>query len=74
MRTQFEKLTSCKLVEGYGLSEASPVVTCNPLVGAAKPGSIGLPLPGTVSLRDLADPEREVLLGEKGETSPAGRR
>src|SRR5688500_14035365 len=65
VKSQFEKLTSCKLVEGYGLSEASPVVTCNPLVGAAKPGSIGLPLPGTVvSLRDLADPEREVPLGE----------
>ena len=42
-------------------------------MGAAKPGSIGLPLPGTVvSLRDLADPEREVPLGEKGEICVRG--
>ena len=68
VKSQFESLTGCKLVEGYGLSEASPVVTCNPLDGRAKAGSIGLPLPGTmVSLRDLAEPEREVPLGEKGE-------
>jgi long-chain acyl-CoA synthetase len=68
VKTQFQKLTDCKLVEGYGLSEASPVVTCNPFEGPVKPGSIGLPLPGTiVSLRDLAEPEREVPLGEKGE-------
>jgi long-chain acyl-CoA synthetase len=73
VKAQFETLTNCKLVEGYGLSEASPVVTCNPLVGPVKPGSIGLPLPATVvSLRDLADPEREVPLGEKGEICVRG--
>ena len=64
----FEALTGCKVVEGYGLSETSPVVTCNPPDGPVKAGSIGLPLPGTVvSLRDLADPAVEVPLGEKGE-------
>ncbi|HZA02426.1 MAG TPA: AMP-binding protein, partial [Hyphomicrobiaceae bacterium] len=58
---------------GYGLSEASPVVTCNPLEGPVKPGSIGLPLPATmVSLRDLADPTKEVPLGERGELCVAG--
>jgi long-chain acyl-CoA synthetase len=68
VKEKFEKLTGCKVVEGYGLSEASPSVTCNPLDGPVKEGSIGQPLPGTiVSLRDLADPAREVPLGEKGE-------
>ena len=61
-------LTGCNVVEGYGLSETSPVVTCNPLEGPVKAGSIGLPLPGTtISLRDLADPTKEVEVGEKGE-------
>ena len=68
VKQKFEALTGCKLVEGYGLSEASPSVTCNPLEGPVKEGSIGQPLPGTiVSLRDLADPTREVAQGEKGE-------
>lgn len=68
VKQKFEKLTGCKLVEGYGLSEASPSVTCNPLEGPVKEGSIGQPLPGTiVSLRDLADPTKQVPKGEKGE-------
>ena len=69
----FDSVTGCSLVEGYGLSEASPVVTCNPLEGIRKRGSIGLPLPGTVvSLRDLTDPSREVPRGERGEICVAG--
>jgi long-chain acyl-CoA synthetase len=69
----FEALTGCKVVEGYGLSEASPVVTCNPPDGPVKAGSIGQPLPGTiVSLRDLADPTKEVAPGEKGEICVKG--
>jgi long-chain acyl-CoA synthetase len=68
VKQQFEAITGCKVVEGYGLSETSPVVTCNPLEGPVKVGSIGLPLPQTViSLRDLGDPAREVPQGEKGE-------
>ena len=68
VKQRFEAITGCKVVEGYGLSETSPVATCNPLDGPVKAGSIGLPLPGTVlSLRDLADPTREVPQGEKGE-------
>jgi len=43
----FEKLTKSRLVEGYGLTEASPVTHANPLSGRRKPGSIGLPLPDT---------------------------
>lgn len=43
----FEKLTRGRLVEGYGLTEASPVTHANPLHGERKAGSIGLPLPNT---------------------------
>jgi long-chain acyl-CoA synthetase len=43
----FEKLTRGRLVEGYGLSEASPVTHSNPLRGLRKVGSIGIPIPGT---------------------------
>jgi long-chain acyl-CoA synthetase len=43
----FERLTGGKLVEGFGMTECSPVATCNPLFGRRKPGSIGIPLPDT---------------------------
>ncbi len=43
----FEKLTKGRLVEGYGLTEASPVTHANPLFGHEKVGSIGIPLPST---------------------------
>ena len=67
-KQQFEKLTGCKVVEAYGLSEASPAVTINPLDGPVKELSIGQPIPGTiVSLRDPAEPTRQVAQGEKGE-------
>jgi long-chain acyl-CoA synthetase len=73
VRDAFRAATGCALVEGYGLSEASPVVTCNPLAGPLKRGSIGLPLPRTVvSLRDLSDPTREVAHGERGEICVTG--
>lgn len=73
IKERFETTTRCSLVEGYGLSEASPVVTCNPLEGPVKPGSIGLPLPLTlISLRDLTDPTQEVPQGERGEICVAG--
>jgi long-chain acyl-CoA synthetase len=68
IKAQFEKLTGCTLVEGYGLSETSPVASCNPLNGVNKAGSIGLPLPGTrISIRSLDDATVEVAQGERGE-------
>ncbi len=73
VKAQFEALTGCILVEGYGLSEASPVVACNPLVGANKPGSVGLPLPGTeIEIVSLEDPERVLPVGERGEVVVRG--
>ncbi|HYA41667.1 MAG TPA: long-chain fatty acid--CoA ligase [Syntrophobacteraceae bacterium] len=44
---KFEEKTGSKILEGYGLSEASPVTHVNPIGGTRKPGSIGIPLPDT---------------------------
>ena len=61
---QFNRKFPFPLVEGYGLSEASPVVSINPIHGKAKPGSIGLPIPGVeVTIQSDAGqilPPREV--------------
>lgn len=60
----FERLTRGRLVEGYGLTEASPVTHSNPLYGTRKVGSIGIPLPSTdARIVDLAS----------GEPLPAGQ-
>lgn len=73
VKRAFEAASGCVLVEGYGLTEASPVCLCNPLTGANKPGSIGLPLPGTrVALRSLADPAVDAPPGARGELVVAG--
>lgn len=67
-REAFARKSDAILAEGYGLTEASPVVTCAALRVPSKPGSIGLPLPATdVRFVDLEDAEREVAQGERGE-------
>jgi long-chain acyl-CoA synthetase len=68
----FERLTGCILVEGYGLTEAGPVCTINPF-GAPRPGSIGLPLPGTlVEITAIDDPDRRLPIGQSGEICISG--
>lgn len=72
VKQTFEKLANCELVEGYGLSESSPLVTVNPL-GASKDGSIGTVVEWTeVEFRDLEDRTRKVAQGEKGELCVRG--
>ena len=63
----FEKVTGGTLVEGFGLSEASPVTHCNPLNGECIAGSIGLPLPGTEAKIVDLDTHEDVELGQEGE-------
>ena len=73
VRHAFEANTGAKLVEGYGLSEASPIITCNPFDGINKEGSAGLPFPGTtIEIRDREDPTRIMPAGEKGEICARG--
>ena len=70
---EFAEICPAKLIEGYGLSETSPVLTCNPPTGVIKPGSIGVPLPQTIiSIRSLEDPSVEMPQGEKGEICAKG--
>ncbi|WP_374028723.1 AMP-binding protein [Bdellovibrio bacteriovorus] len=60
------ELTKSVIVEGYGLTEASPVVCCNPIDGTDKVGTIGLPFPST-DVKLLNDDNQEVPMGEAGE-------
>lgn len=69
----FEKLTRGRLVEGYGLTEASPVTHANPLNGLRKLGSIGIPLPSTEArVVDLMRGREEVPPGQIGELAVRG--
>jgi len=64
----FEEKTGCSILEGYGLAEASPISHCNPFIGVRKPGSVGVPYPGTdCKIVDLDTGERELPAGEVGE-------
>jgi long-chain acyl-CoA synthetase len=64
-------ITGCPIVEGYGLSETSAGVTCNPTNSDAFTGTIGLPLPN-VEIKILDDQGNELPLGEAGEIAIKG--
>ena len=69
----FEKLTRGKLVEGYGLTEASPVTHANPMGKNRRVGTIGVPLPSTqAAVVDLKTSSREVEPGQIGELAIRG--
>jgi long-chain acyl-CoA synthetase len=73
VKHNFERLSGCTLVEGYGLSETSPVATSNPFRGVNKAGSIGLPLPGTtIEIASIEHPTRLLPVGERGEVCISG--
>lgn len=72
-RQRFEKLTGCRVVEGYGLSESSPILTCNPAQGVVKDNSCGVAVTDTViEVRDISDPHRVLPQGERGEVCARG--
>ncbi len=73
LQERFERVTGGVLVEGYGLTEASPVTHCNPLFGERRPGSVGRPFPDTLQrILDPDDPSRELGPGEVGELAVKG--
>ncbi|MFY0654189.1 MAG: AMP-binding protein [Cyclobacteriaceae bacterium] len=68
---KWEEVTGCPLLEGYGLTETSPVMTFNPNDGTHRIGTIGLPAPST-NVKLLDDDGNEVELGERGEICAKG--
>ena len=69
----FESLTNASLVEGYGLTEAGPIVAANPFRGENRVGSVGLPLPGTlIEIIDPKDRKTPVPWGGRGEICISG--
>lgn len=70
---RFEAMTGSKIVEGFGLTETSPVTHCNPVMGQRKSGSIGVPLPDTdAKIVDMKEGLDELSTGETGELVISG--
>tara|TARA_B110001454_G_C12723280_1_gene436274 strand:+ start:29444 stop:31153 length:1710 start_codon:yes stop_codon:yes gene_type:complete len=63
---RWEKMTGTKIVEGYGLTETSPVACCNPIDGTDRVGTIGLPVPETW-IKFVDDDGKEITNNEPGE-------
>ena len=71
VQVKFEKTFGTALIEGYGLTEAAPVVSVNPRYGTHKPGTVGLPLPG-IDVKITDDDEQELETYEIGEVCARG--
>ena len=70
---QWEAITGSTIIEGYGQSESGPVISFNPAAGVRKPGSVGLPVPGTeLEIVDVETGTRILAQGEKGEVRIRG--
>ena len=69
---EFERVTGAKLREGYGLTETSPVTHVNPILGKAKIGSIGVPVPSTIAAVASIEEPRILPPGETGEIVISG--
>lgn len=68
VKEKFESITSCSVIEGYGLTESSPVVCGNVIDGLYKEGSIGMPFPRTIiEIIDIEDKVTSVPIGKRGE-------
>lgn len=66
--TRWEDATGGLLVEGYGMTESSPVALGNPIGPSRRPGTVGVPFPSTeIRVVDPEDPERDLEAGETGE-------
>ncbi|AOE64339.1 long-chain-fatty-acid--CoA ligase FadD2 [Pseudomonas corrugata] len=63
---RWEQLTGCRITEGYGLTETSPVACTNPYGKRSRLGTVGLPVPGTL-MKVISDDGIEQALGERGE-------
>ena len=73
LKAKWEAASQSRLVEGYGLTESSGVVSTNPYEGEERVGTIGQPLPATrVKLLDREDPSRDAAPGEPGELAIRG--
>lgn len=68
---KWKQMTGSSVIEGYGLTEASPIVCCNPVAGGDRVGTIGMPVPST-EVKLLDDDGNEVKLGEPGELCVKG--
>jgi long-chain acyl-CoA synthetase len=69
--SRWQEVTHTQIVEGYGLTETSPVATCNPLSEKAQTGTIGMPVPST-DLKLVDENGKEVAQGEPGEICVKG--
>ncbi|MCX5994208.1 MAG: long-chain fatty acid--CoA ligase [Chloroflexi bacterium] len=72
-KQRWEAMTGAKILEAYGMTESTVVISVGPLNGAWKEGSVGLPLPDViVKFVDAADPDKELPYGQEGEVVAKG--